>query len=108
MRAIAFVVLLSGLSTAAQAAPEFPVELTSEYCGFGPCLPILATLFEDGTCEVDLVGPCTWRYSRRLRVLEVTFIDDSVWEGVREGRCFTGVFDSPLMPAPEELVMCAE
>ena len=92
-------------STAAFAAPEFPVDLVGDYCGLGPCLEVTATLFEDGTCSVDLVGGCSWRYSKRLRMIEVTFDDGTMWIAERDGMCFTGPLEIPLGP-PEDIEMC--
>ncbi|MFT4628543.1 MAG: hypothetical protein ACI8PZ_007239 [Myxococcota bacterium] len=107
MRALSTFIVL-GLSFAAHAAPAFPITLTGGYCGLGPCLPIVATLFEGGTCEVDLLGPCAWRYNRRLAMLEVSFDDGTIWQAERSGTCFVGILESPVLPSPDELNMCAE
>ena len=93
------------LSAPAFAAPSFPVTLEGAYCGLGPCLPIVATLNDDNTCSVDLLGECTWEYSRRRRAIRVVFAEGVEWIGARIDTCFVGPVEGPGVPA-DELEMC--
>jgi hypothetical protein len=84
----------------AAAAPTFPVTLVGEYCtGFGACLPLDLTLFEDGTLTSTLGIGGEWSYNRRAKRLDGVLADGTEGSLFRTGRCFAGEWSSPGLDA---------
>ena len=104
---LALCALTLSATATASSAPFGPVTLVGEYCGFGPCLPITATLNADHTCRFDFIGDGRWEYDKRRQELRIYAASSIVLSLSSDNRCGKGLVDlSPRGLPSEKIEMC--
>ena len=83
-------IVLALLSSLAQAAPSFPLEMEMEFCYEGePCGDTVWTFFADGTFESS---SSEGRWEVRGRLFRIVYVTGSEYRGTLDpaSRCITG------------------